>query len=36
MIDFVPPIYRDTVIETGLYPTFILKEIEDILAGADQ
>lgn len=31
--DFVPPIYRATVIETGIYPTLILRDIQDLTNG---
>ena len=33
--DFVPPIYRDTVIETGIYPTLVCLDIEEILEGKE-
>lgn len=35
VFDFVPPIYRDTVIETGIYPTLICADIKDICAGRE-
>jgi hypothetical protein len=30
-LDYVPPIYRATVIETGIYPSLILNDITDIV-----
>ena len=34
-LDFVPPIYRAVVIETGIYPSLILNEIADICEGRE-
>ena len=34
-LDYVPPIYRNVVIETGIYPSLILNEITDILDGRE-
>jgi hypothetical protein len=34
-LDYVPPIYRATVIETGIYPSLILNDITDILDGRE-
>jgi hypothetical protein len=34
-LDYVPPIYRATVIETGIYPSLIINDIHDILDGRE-
>jgi hypothetical protein len=34
-LDYVPPIYRNVVIETGIYPTIICRDIEDICDGRE-
>lgn len=33
--DFIPPIYRNTVIETGIYPTLTISDIDAILDGEE-
>ena len=34
-LDYVPPIYRNVVIETGIYPSLIINEITDIIEGRE-
>ena len=34
-LDYVPPIYRATVIETDIYPSLIINDIDDILEGRE-